>query len=1085
MFCAFGTSALAPARHLVVFRPRSRHTYGFDPQTNFDLPALEFSSVLGKEKLQLGQAENCYWCDGVTDAELREVARRSILVHGAYSIQRSASTVKDAAAGLALRVDDVTVVDLAQPNMLRTTRDDLLAELAASCDAPSSCATSSAAMPWVLLRERDGSAIHIGRRVACGPAAGLGAPGLATGRRCYNGWLGKYALKSREHATPTAMEPEIAFVMANLARVSSGSRVLDPTCGSGSLLVSAAALGATHLVGIDQNASAFAGAADDFSRLGLPVPIFRHGDVLRPVEIPELSTEMYDAIISDPPYNLRAPVFVGGAQTSSQDPQPAADLTSAVLALAAATLLPGGRLVLFVPARGDEIDLALMDLLCQRAPALCAPDATLRLVDGRLQRFGTRRSRRAGSADRPQPSRGQGAFARWLVCLEKASGETPMDQMRHTASQAPAAEIGVVETMAASVSFVQSVQACGADWQQVLSMVNAEDVLDVYAASAAISIVARAGEWRHALELLDRVATPDLACFNAAFSACEKAASEQAAAADAARALLERMAVHGIPPTRSCFTATGRASMRHGDWQSALGMFDTMKERGVVPLYSDVKGAIVAATQGKAWARVAVLVEAACKLNPRASQQEWLWRTWSRAQLCRIHDELASLAVDKAATTALLRALTDAANDGMMPSFAVDGARAGYTLAHLPTRTRKVADTLRLGEPSWLAQAVQESMRNGAGIVSLGGGPGFDHVAISLMHAFECGDGPMASSLVLDYEDAWAGECAAVAEAVDRVLGDGGTGGRACKFDRCDITVTLDAPANRMLSDALPRTRLLIASYVVAENAISLEASDYGFFESLFRDAALGTTLLVLETTHRAFPGLVDAARRGAAVSGLAIDVECPYVTSNNGYSLLVRKRAKLEESVEESARERVHNLLERFARDAERHVRDAPRGGRAMLPRMCAAQRGGWPSARAAAPAASSARSRAIVAVEDDGSGSVKPASLIGYALFLVYLSPIFIRAADGSGLWKAPPINTFTEIANNAADEAMAAGTLEIGSFFGYTLQGGTFYAQSVWKDLMSEYYASGETTEFLTAVSGVCAQHVAWCEGVSIPP
>ena len=110
---------------------------------------------------------------------------------------------------------------------------------------------------------------------------------------------------------------------------------------------------------------------------------------------------------------------------------------------------------------------------------------------------------------------------------------------------------------------------------------------------------------------------------------------------------------------------------------------------------------------------------------------------------------------------------------------------------------------------------------------------------------------------------------------------------------------------------------------------------------------------------------------------------------------------------------------------------------------------------------------------------------SLIGYSFFLVYLSPIFIRAVDRSGVWKVPPINLLTDIANNAADEAMAAGDLTIGNFFGYAIQGGTFYAQSVWKDLLAEYYASGETTEFLTKAGGVCAQHVAWCAGVTIPP
>jgi hypothetical protein len=51
------------------------------------------------------------------------------------------------------------------------------------------------------------------------------------------------------------MEPEIAILMANLGRVTPSSTVLDPTCGSCGLLIGAAALGATRLVGVDSNAS--------------------------------------------------------------------------------------------------------------------------------------------------------------------------------------------------------------------------------------------------------------------------------------------------------------------------------------------------------------------------------------------------------------------------------------------------------------------------------------------------------------------------------------------------------------------------------------------------------------------------------------------------------------------------------------------------------------------------------------------------------------------------------------------------------------------------------------------------------------
>ena len=171
----------------------------------------------------------------------------------------------------------------------------------------------------------------------------------------------------------------------------------------------------------------------------------------------------------------------------------------------------------------------------------------------------------------------------------------------------------------------------------------------------------------------------------------------------------------------------------------------------------------------------------------------------------------------------------------------------------------------------------------------------------------------------------------------------------------------------------------------------------------------------------------------------------------------------------------------------------DSPRGGRQA--RSSRVQMRAVSPSAAAASSAAAMRSRCLVMARreqdddiDDEAGAapkVNVASLIAYGLFLVYLSPIFIRAADKSGLVVVPPINTLTEIANNAADEAMAAGTLEIGSFFGYTLQGGTAYAQSVWRELLAEYYASGQSTGFLTEAGGVCARHAAWCAGVEIPP
>jgi len=83
---------------------------------------------------------------------------------------------------------------------------------------------------------------------------------------------------------------------------------------------------------------------------------------------------------------------------------------------------------------------------------------------------------------------------------------------------------------------------------------------------------------------------------------------------------------------------------------------------------------------------------------------------------------------------------------------------------------------------------------------------------------------------------------------------------------------------------------------------------------------------------------------------------------------------------------------------------------------------------------------------------------------------------AAGRLGLWNAPPVNLFTDIADNAMEAGVAAGDVNL--YFG------TAYATGIWKELLDAYYATGETTEFLTKAGGVCAEHAAWCAGIAIP-
>ena len=60
--------------------------------------------------------------------------------------------------------------------------------------------------------------------------------------------------QNRPYFHPTALKPKLARAMVNLARVGEGDTILDPFCGTGSILIEAALVGAKP-VGIDLDKS--------------------------------------------------------------------------------------------------------------------------------------------------------------------------------------------------------------------------------------------------------------------------------------------------------------------------------------------------------------------------------------------------------------------------------------------------------------------------------------------------------------------------------------------------------------------------------------------------------------------------------------------------------------------------------------------------------------------------------------------------------------------------------------------------------------------------------------------------------------
>ncbi|NPA86114.1 MAG: methyltransferase domain-containing protein [bacterium] len=148
------------------------------------------------------------------------------------------------------------------------------------------------------------------------------------------------APKYRPFSRSGVLNSELARLMVNFARVLPGSRVLDPFCGAGSLLLEAWYNNARELVGIDIDSRMLEGCRQNLSWAGAAAQLIR-GDcreVLR-----RLPKNYFDAVVTDPPYGLSTKL------TDSLE-----QLLKTAFSLCWEVLRPGGRLVFVVPSTFDH-----------------------------------------------------------------------------------------------------------------------------------------------------------------------------------------------------------------------------------------------------------------------------------------------------------------------------------------------------------------------------------------------------------------------------------------------------------------------------------------------------------------------------------------------------------------------------------------------------------------------------------------------------------------------------------------------------------------------------------------------------------
>lgn len=230
-----------------------------------------------------------------------------------------------------------------------------------------------------------------------------------------------FDLRKRPFLGTTTMAPLPAHFTAVAARVGEGDTLLDPFCGTGSILIAAAHLGA-RVVGSDIDGDCL-GLGEDrvsknsrFKRYGMlnannkkqswreqiglsTVDNFRfYGlenrlvglvgkDVKDLLDEAALPIDKFDAIATDPPYNRREKVLGVEADGGGEDsPTAANSVVSTLFQVARARLKRGGRLVFWYPSDAFVSEASVVEELrvCLERAGPGAPLELQRLMPEKL-----------------------------------------------------------------------------------------------------------------------------------------------------------------------------------------------------------------------------------------------------------------------------------------------------------------------------------------------------------------------------------------------------------------------------------------------------------------------------------------------------------------------------------------------------------------------------------------------------------------------------------------------------------------------------------------------------------------------------
>jgi len=220
----------------------------------------------------------------------------------------------------------------------------------------------------------------------------------------HKGIINRFHLSKRNYLGPTSMDTELSFIIANFAQVQRGDWVFDPFVGTGSLLLACSLRGA-YTFGTDIDIRILRGDNEktgnvysNFQQYGLILPdVVRSDNALyfRHYNHKHIENGLYHAIVTDPPYGIRAGARRSGSKSNKLSPildcnrvnhKPQTkpyhiyDVVIDLLNLAARTLVHHGRLVYIIPSLRDfDINKDIPSHPCLKTVHVCYQPLQLEL----------------------------------------------------------------------------------------------------------------------------------------------------------------------------------------------------------------------------------------------------------------------------------------------------------------------------------------------------------------------------------------------------------------------------------------------------------------------------------------------------------------------------------------------------------------------------------------------------------------------------------------------------------------------------------------------------------------------------------